>query len=159
MLNKIKQWVYQKLANRLLRAVIIAQMNEKGYDPGYILHGSDWGWNYIVPKRLIRKQTPVPYVAQYDIRTEAEHAAIRKSIQKNPDTCLHLKGGRVPGPSVDYNISCFTFINGSTQIKCLSCRRVWTPGSPDWKEAQRMVSNSTNTPNSCEVRYRVNLGK
>jgi hypothetical protein len=148
MLTTFKQWFYQKLANRLLCGVVIKQMDTKGYEPGFLLLGM--GWVYVIPNKLIHKPIQPPYVAAYDLRTPEEHAAIRKQIQRNPETCRHTKGGRVLRPFSDYNVSCFTFIDGSTQIKCLSCRHVWTKESPDWKEALRMIDNSTNTPNACE---------
>jgi hypothetical protein len=153
MLTKIKQWLYQKLANRLLCGVIIKQMETKGYEPGFILHGMDW--DYIIPQRRIPRLAEKPYVSKYDSRTPTEHTAIRKRIQRDPSTCRHTKGDRTRPPFVDYNVSSFVFIDGSIQIKCLSCRHVWTGESPDWKEAVRMMNASTNTPMSCEQPIRI----
>lgn len=150
----IKQW----LVNYLLRDVRIIQHDHISNTlPGYTLKAR--GWTFIIPSRPCAEQaaaptkTEIPYVPRYGLRSEFEHDAIRKGIQKNWKTCLHTKGGRL-AISKDYNVSCFTFVDGSRQIKCLSCRHVWTPQSLYWKEAQRMMDNSTNTPNACEQALR-----
>lgn len=68
--------------------------------------------------------------------------------------CKHLKGGRyrLPGHK-DYATWCFTFVDGSTIIKCAICGEKWTPQSPDWADAIKMMEQSTNTRCSSEVIY------
>ena len=145
---RIKQWK-QWLANWLLKDVEITQ-NPKSVNsiPGYQIIGDGWFVN--TPDTCIPPSLPPQYVPKYGLRTEAEHAAIRKRIQRSQENCSHLKGGYIRNVIKDYNLSGFTFADGSKQIKCLSCRKVWTPDSLDWKEACAMFNSTTNTWASSE---------
>ena len=149
---RIKQWILQRIANRLLKGVRVLEHEVAfpGCLRGYTIQGDGWWIN--TPGEPAPEQAPVaPYVPKYPGRTSIEHEAIRKRIQVDPATCQHLKGGRLRSGYKDYNVSCHTFINGETKIRCLSCRRVWTSKDPDGKEALLMVKNSTNARTSSEV--------
>jgi hypothetical protein len=139
--------IKQLLANWLLRGAQVKRGKDIG---GQVI-------NYTIVAPGWSLEIRAPYTPGYAFRTIAEHAAIQKRIQHDPKTCEHLKGGRWAPRSIfkDYNLSRFTFVDGSTQIKCLNCKTVWTPESPDWKEAVRMMDRSTNTPNACEQPIRI----
>jgi len=71
--------------------------------------------------------------------------------KKEKVPCRHLKGGGGPTIYDDYNVMDHTFCDGSRWIKCLTCGKKWERGDSDWKEALRMVSESTNSPSSSEI--------
>jgi hypothetical protein len=136
---RIKQWVI----DRLFRDAIFHYEET-------LIHVSGKGWRVVLPPPPIVEK-PKPFVPAYDKRTPEQHDAIRKAIQQNPKQCTHLKGGRLTAGSNDFNVSSFTFINGVTRIKCLSCRREWWPGDPDWDQAVKMTSQSTNSHMTSEI--------
>jgi hypothetical protein len=51
----------------------------------------------------------------------------------------------------DFNVSMHTFPDRHQEIKCMTCKRVWKNGDPDFAEAYKMVQNSTNKPSSSEI--------
>jgi hypothetical protein len=66
--------------------------------------------------------------------------------ERKQAVCSHTKGGRgLKGPSVDYNVSQFTFANGQTVTKCLTCDKRF-----EGPEAAKMMDRSTNTTMSSE---------
>lgn len=84
--------------------------------------------------------------------------------------CTHKKGGRgLKGPKVDYAVSFHTFVNGESYIRCLVCGMKWKDTDTaeylvrrgerienhtgiSWKEAFRMVTESSNTATASEVK-------
>lgn len=50
----------------------------------------------------------------------------------------------------DFNVSLHTFVDRHQEIKCLTCKRIWKSGDPDFNEAMKMVQNSSNKPSSSE---------
>ncbi|VVB52831.1 Uncharacterised protein [uncultured archaeon] len=89
------------------------------------------------------------------------------NIQK---ICSHRKGGKgLKGPKVDYAVSFHTFVNSESAIRCLICKMKWkNTDTPEflmrrgkkvenhtgigWKDAYRMVTESSNTATSSEVK-------
>jgi hypothetical protein len=99
----------------------------------------------------IRPETKRPIVTGYSRRTEAEHALIRELIKVNPKDCTHQKGGRTQSRyKKDYNVSLFTFIDGTRRVRCLTCGQKWFEGDKGWDEALRMATQSTNAQASSE---------
>lgn len=113
-------------------------------------------WNVIkefLGFKEVEKIVVKPYVPKYKLRTEAEHAQIRESLQINPKFCNHLKGHiRSPrlGLGVDYNVSFHTFINGVSRVRCNKCGKKWFQTDPDWEYALSLVRSSTNHKSSSE---------
>jgi hypothetical protein len=146
-------WFKQKLANWLSKDLSKIELQNKPKSfrnlytlPG-TLHGRGWVLNF--PSFL------KPYIPKYWTRTPDEHEAIRRRIQRDPKHCKHLKGGYWTSPAFkDYNISCHTFPNNQTRVRCLTCKKEWIPNSPDWAEAQMMLNNTTNRPTSSDVGLR-----
>jgi len=104
---------------------------------------------------------PQPYVSQYSLRTEAEHALIRARLKRDPRNCTHEKGGPQlwRRPWKDYNVSQHTFTNNVTRVRCNSCGKRWYAGRPGWDEALSMVDQSTNHPSASERRIKVYNGR
>lgn len=97
------------------------------------------------------------YVPKYVGRSVEQHQKIRQRIAVAPERCSHLKGGRHRGPFKDYNVSMHIFIGRNRRIICNTCRKKWTPESPDWAEALKMVEQSTNVASSSEVPLQCNM--
>ena len=92
-----------------------------------------------------------------------------KETQEKQALCTHKKGGTgLKGPRVDYAVGFHTFPSGESYIRCLICAAKWkntdtaefllrrgkrVPNHTGigWKEAFKMVSESTNTATSSEV--------
>lgn len=74
--------------------------------------------------------------------------------------CPHLKGGRYArSANKDYAVYGHTFPDGTQRIKCMLCPKSWRPGDSDWKEALKMVEQSTNTWSSSEIAAPTNRRK
>lgn len=89
--------------------------------------------------------------------------------KKKQTICTHLKGGKGPkNAKVDYALYHHTFPDTSTYIRCQICGMKWRKGDTTelltrhgkqvdnhtgigWKEAIKMLSESTNTPTSSEI--------
>jgi hypothetical protein len=88
---------------------------------------------------------------------------------KSQELCTHKKGGKgLRGPKVDYAVSFHTFVSADSYIRCLICGMKWKNQDTQeflirrgkkipnhtglgWKDAYRMVTESTNTATSSEV--------
>ena len=98
--------------------------------------------------------------AEYQLKEKREAQSI----------CTHKKGGKgLKGPKVDYAVSYHTFVDASSYIRCLICGMKWKNTDTaeflvrrgeqipnhtgiSWREAYRMVEESSNTATSSEVR-------
>lgn len=103
---------------------------------------------------------------QREINAEYMFAEKRQAQQ----LCTHKKGGRgLKGPKVDYAVSFHTFVNAESYIRCLICDMKWKNTDTQeylirrgvkipnhtglgWKDAYRMVLESSNTATSSEVK-------
>lgn len=82
--------------------------------------------------------------------------------------CPHKKGGKLQSPRTDYALYHHTFTDQTTYIRCQICGMKWRKVDTEeflirkgqkipnhtgigWKEALRMLGQSTNTPSSSEV--------
>ena len=66
--------------------------------------------------------------------------------------CDHRKGGAHKFRSAkDYALRDHTFIDGSRQVRCTICGKVWTPNSKEWFKALEMLEQTTNTRTSSEI--------
>lgn len=98
------------------------------------------------------------YVPKYPGRSWEEHEIIRRMIRVPEAGCSHLKGGRRRATSFkDFNVSMHTFIGGNKRVICNTCRKKWTPESPDWNEALKMVEQSSNRESSTEQPLKCNM--
>jgi|ERR1700688_514279 len=144
----IKQW----LANWLLKNVRVCHNDAvPGTLTSFTIIGNGWKIETLPELGLVKPPEP-EYVPRYNTRTSLEHQAIRDKIQKDPKTCRHLKGGGITNGVKDYNVLTHTFPNDRTRVRCGNCGRVWWNTDADWQDALRMVSQSTNTASSSEVR-------
>ncbi len=50
----------------------------------------------------------------------------------------------------DFNVVQHSFVDGHSEIWCLTCKRKWRDRDADWDEAVKMVLNSTNRPSATE---------
>ena len=100
-------------------------------------------------------------------RINAEHNLADKRTGQSH--CSHKKNQKgIRGPKVDYAVSFHTFTNAESYIRCLICGMKWkNQDSPEfllrrgqkvenhtsigWKEAYKMLGESTNTATSSEV--------
>jgi hypothetical protein len=111
-----------------------------------------------VLERINRFLNPLPpYVSQYSLRTEIDHAQIRTMLADASKHCQHLKGNRFGAKSrefincTDYNVSIFKFIDGKMRIRCNTCGQKWFPGDEHWEAAMVMVRQSSNHMASSET--------
>lgn len=106
---------------------------------------------------------------QREINSEYMFAEKRQKQQ----LCSHKKGGKgLKGPKVDYAVSFHTFVNQQSYIRCLICDMKWKNTDTQeflvrrgvkipnhtglgWKDAYRMVLESSNTATSSEVQLNV----
>lgn len=118
---------------------------------------------------LIEKQVKQAHLAEKDKqrRINAEYNEAEKKQAQS--LCTHKKGGRgLKGPKIDFAVSFHTFVSAESYIRCLICGMKWkNTDTPEylirrgekvsnhtgigWKEAYRMVGESTNTATSSEV--------
>jgi hypothetical protein len=100
-------------------------------------------------------------------RINAEHNLAEKKTSQT--MCSHKKNQRgIRGPKVDYAVSFHTFSNAESYIRCLICGMKWknqdtaeflirrgqkVPNHTEtsWKDAYKMLQESTNTATSSEV--------
>jgi hypothetical protein len=93
----------------------------------------------------------------------------RKEKLQSQEICTHKKGVRgIKSPKVDYAISFHTFVSADSYIRCLICGMKWkNTDTPEylvrrgkkvpnhtglgWKDAYRMLGESSNTATSSEV--------
>lgn len=80
-------------------------------------------------------------------------------LTRRQTNCTHVKGSR-SATHRDYNLMHHFYIDGSQQIKCLSCGRPWwktkTYTDTEWNVAIEMMKSSTNTASSSELPAAVN---
>lgn len=107
------------------------------------------------------------------VRDEQRKANSEYNIQEKRQSqaiCSHKKGGKgLKGPKVDYAVSFHTFVNSESYIRCLICGMKWKNTDTDdfiirrgekienhtgigWKKAYSMVTESSNTATSSEVK-------
>lgn len=102
-----------------------------------------------IPDETVVEQEKIK--ARRELQRHADDASQDERLKKRQDKCSHLKGGRMAGRwSTDYNVSNFTYIDGTQEIKCLTCGKKWFNGDLGWQDALNMFRQSTNTPNSSE---------
>jgi hypothetical protein len=70
----------------------------------------------------------------------------RHQEKKKPRTIFPL-----PGFSFDFNVGMHTFSDLHQEIWCMTCKRRWKTGDPDFNEALKMAQNSSNKPSASEV--------
>lgn len=113
---------------------------------------------------------------QLKTRNEAKDQAYRKLAEYNVEEeikkqkiCTHLKGGKGPkNAKVDYAVYHHTFPDSTTYIRCQICGMKWKKGDTiekirrfgkdvenhtgiGWREAVKMLTESTNTPTMSET--------
>lgn len=114
---------------------------------------SDTGVETLVPRESLTPTGKTAPQSAYERRTDKEHAEIRARIKVDPKDCNHAKGGPTwNSPYIgDYNLSLFTFIDGTQRIRCLTCGQKWFKGDKGWKEMyEKAQQRSTNKEGSSE---------
>lgn len=99
-------------------------------------------------------------------RTNAAYA--QKQKEQIQAMCTHKKGGKLQSPRTDFALYHHTFTDQTTYIRCQICGMKWRKVDTEeflirkgqkvpnhtgigWKEALRMLGQTTNTPSSSEV--------
>ena len=106
-----------------------------------------------------------------DMQRRRNAAHDEESARRRQSICTHLKGQKSKVRVVnlvDYAVSFHTFVNNESYIRCLICGAKWKPNDTPqffirrgeqipnwtglgWKDAQRMATQSSNSPTSSEV--------
>jgi hypothetical protein len=118
---------------------------------------------------LERQEKAKARAAREDQRKQNSEYNIQEKRQAQA-ICTHKKGGRgLKGPKVDFAVSFHTFVNSESYIRCLICGMKWKNTDTDdfiirrgekienhtgigWKKAYQMVTESSNTATSSEVK-------
>ena len=106
-----------------------------------------------------------------DMQRRRNAAHDEESARRRQSICTHLKGQKSKVRVVnlvDYAVSFHTFVNNESYIRCLICGAKWKPNDTPqffirrgeqipnwtglgWKDAQKMATQSSNSPTSSEV--------
>jgi hypothetical protein len=95
-----------------------------------------------------RLATAENFLNKVDLQKQED--SLTKRIRLKQKNCRHLKGGKTFNTTKDYAVSSFTFIDGRLEVKCLICRKIWTPDGPDWDKAVAMLDETSNKAASSE---------
>jgi hypothetical protein len=99
---------------------------------------------FILGRRDLNAVRPV-------LETKTPDAIVKMFERPSEDDCDHKKGGKLRRRyATDYAVTCHTFVDGSSLVKCMICGKKWKRTDPI---AIEMMRESTNTPSSSEVSF------
>jgi hypothetical protein len=124
---------------------------------------------------MLERQSRTERRIEQDKQHKMNAEQLLKDKKTSQSLCTHKKGGKgLKGPKVDYAVSFHTFVGSQSYIRCLVCGMKWKNTDTaefltrrgekipnhtgiSWKEAYRMVTESSNTATSSEVMLTASL--